>query len=362
MKNYHFNEFILHNEKALSYGGKKIALPPKELAVLRILLKNAKKVVPKEKLLLEVWKEKVSDGSLARCICNLRKIFGVDKKNCYVETIYGYGYRLTAQVRESIIIAEQVSSVCNTNSNMAKNTYNNILFNASEGCVHTAITLSEKKSSSDTLCNLVAIWMSLAMLGIISYGDAAKIISVITNEILVSEPSNVQALEIRAFMIASNIKEVESELHLAMILSPHSAEVYYYYASYLFRMGNLSKAMEVSGMSISLKPTFLAARLLQIVINVVEERFLQAVEIAENLKGRSESTDLIIDVFLVIILRRNGNDKQYNEKMNGLKKYREKSAVVRCVHRFMKSGMIYKSNSILLLNSNDSETLNVLVK
>src|SRR5215831_1896099 len=73
---------------------------PKIMEVLVCLADSAPEVVPKEKLIRQVWADTfVTDDVLTRCISELRKIFEDDAKAPrYIQTIPRRGYRLMAPV------------------------------------------------------------------------------------------------------------------------------------------------------------------------------------------------------------------------------------------------------------------------
>lgn len=94
-----FEDFILNPDGTLIKGEKKIKIPPKELAVLIILLKSAGEVVSKDTLLDKVWGScSVSEESLTRCIYALRRILCESKDSRYIETLYSRGYRFSRPV------------------------------------------------------------------------------------------------------------------------------------------------------------------------------------------------------------------------------------------------------------------------
>lgn len=79
--------------------GQGVHVPPKELHVLRLLLKSAGTVVSKDYLLDHVWpRMDAAEESLTRCIYALRKLFKEHKG--YIATVYGQGYRFTGPVVE----------------------------------------------------------------------------------------------------------------------------------------------------------------------------------------------------------------------------------------------------------------------
>ncbi|WP_279205331.1 HilA/EilA family virulence transcriptional regulator [Obesumbacterium proteus] len=102
---YAFGDFILNADGILAHNEQQIRLPPKELAVLSMLLVSAGTVVSKNSLLDNVWPDNdVSEESLTRCIYSLRRILLENKYCRYIETIYGKGYRFTQPVA---IVAQQ---------------------------------------------------------------------------------------------------------------------------------------------------------------------------------------------------------------------------------------------------------------
>ena len=78
----------------------RVKLPPKAMAVLWCLVRQAGQVVPKDTLLDTVWAETaVSEGVLSVCIRDLRRALGDDSKHPrYIETVHTRGYRFVAPV------------------------------------------------------------------------------------------------------------------------------------------------------------------------------------------------------------------------------------------------------------------------
>ncbi len=79
---------------------KPLALTPKAVETLALLVENSRSVVPKETLLNQVWAGAfVGDGSLMRNISDLRKMFAENGGANYIDTIPRRGYRFNADVR-----------------------------------------------------------------------------------------------------------------------------------------------------------------------------------------------------------------------------------------------------------------------
>jgi DNA-binding winged helix-turn-helix (wHTH) protein/predicted ATPase len=83
-------------------GKREVRITPKALAVLRVLVDRAGKVVSKQELFDAVWPDTVvSDAALSSCIKELRQVLGDDARHPrYLETLHRRGYRfasITAQ-------------------------------------------------------------------------------------------------------------------------------------------------------------------------------------------------------------------------------------------------------------------------
>ncbi|WP_339102095.1 winged helix-turn-helix domain-containing protein [Pseudomonas sp. G166] len=99
VKSFVFDHWLLQSDGTLMRDGQGVHVPPKELHVLRLLLKSAGAVVSKDYLLDHVWpRMDAAEESLTRCIYALRKLFKENKG--YIATVYGQGYRFTGPVVE----------------------------------------------------------------------------------------------------------------------------------------------------------------------------------------------------------------------------------------------------------------------
>lgn len=85
-------------------------LPPKERAILTLLLRHPSREVSKEDIMRQAWprQRSVSDESLVRCISQLRR----QVPQARIEAVYGYGYRLllpapTPSVHQALMQAAQ---------------------------------------------------------------------------------------------------------------------------------------------------------------------------------------------------------------------------------------------------------------
>jgi DNA-binding winged helix-turn-helix (wHTH) protein/Flp pilus assembly protein TadD len=99
---YEFGPFCLNaTDKLLHRGDKVVALTPKLVDTLVVLVENSGHVVTKEELLQTLWPDSfVEESSLTQNISLLRKALAEDGSPQYIETIPKRGYRFVAMVRE----------------------------------------------------------------------------------------------------------------------------------------------------------------------------------------------------------------------------------------------------------------------
>jgi serine/threonine-protein kinase len=97
---FKFGKYRLDADNVLFRDDEVIHLPPKELAVLKVLLESDGRVIGKQELIDSVWAAAVvSDDSLIRCIYVLRKTLGEGGKDQrYIATISRRGYRFAMPV------------------------------------------------------------------------------------------------------------------------------------------------------------------------------------------------------------------------------------------------------------------------
>lgn len=99
VKSFVFDHWLLQSDGTLMRDGQGVHVPPKELHVLRLLLKSAGAVVSKDYLLDHVWpRMDAAEESLTRCIYALRKLLKEHKD--FIATVYGQGYRFTCPAVE----------------------------------------------------------------------------------------------------------------------------------------------------------------------------------------------------------------------------------------------------------------------
>jgi DNA-binding winged helix-turn-helix (wHTH) protein/tetratricopeptide (TPR) repeat protein len=102
-RHYRFDEFRVDPvRRRLLRGDEPVALTPKALSILLVLLEHRGHVVPKEEILRRVWASThVTEANLTQNVSSLRKALGERaSESRYVLTIPGQGYSFVAEVFE----------------------------------------------------------------------------------------------------------------------------------------------------------------------------------------------------------------------------------------------------------------------
>ncbi|HEX8068797.1 MAG TPA: winged helix-turn-helix domain-containing protein [Pyrinomonadaceae bacterium] len=101
---YEFGPFRLDAQRhILLRGDEHVALAPKVLETLLVLVRSAGRVLNKSELIAEVWPDTfVEESNLAQHIFVLRKVLGEEKnEHRFIVTVPGAGYRFVAPVKVS---------------------------------------------------------------------------------------------------------------------------------------------------------------------------------------------------------------------------------------------------------------------
>lgn len=98
-KTFSFQGFTLDQRRgALRTGDQEIALRPKSFEVLRYLVENAGRLVPKDELIKAVWSDvTVADEALTRCVSDVRLALS-DSSQSIIKTLSRRGYLFAATV------------------------------------------------------------------------------------------------------------------------------------------------------------------------------------------------------------------------------------------------------------------------
>lgn len=110
---YLFGEFVLDpGERRLTRGGAAVELNARYLDALALLVREAGKLVSKDRFLDEVWRGvPVTDEALTQCIKTLRRALGDDAASPrFIETVPKHGYRFVADIVDGAEATEEVAS------------------------------------------------------------------------------------------------------------------------------------------------------------------------------------------------------------------------------------------------------------
>ena len=108
-KFYEFGKFRFDaGRMRLEHEGEPVALPPKSLETLKVLLEEKGKIVARENLLRKIWAESfVEDANLTVAVSTLRKTLSVYEDQPFIETVQRKGYRFIGDAQEKIEITER---------------------------------------------------------------------------------------------------------------------------------------------------------------------------------------------------------------------------------------------------------------
>ena len=98
-----FGPFAFHRQSRLLWrDGAEVALPPRVLGVLELLIDRQGQIVARQDLMDAVWKDAfVTDTSLAEAVSYLRQALGDDPQSPrYIQTVHRRGYRFLAPLTE----------------------------------------------------------------------------------------------------------------------------------------------------------------------------------------------------------------------------------------------------------------------
>ena len=115
---YRFDDVVVDCHKfSLVTGQQKKDITPRAFDVLRYLIEHSGRVVEKQELFEQVWKEKfVTDNALTRTIKEIRRALGDSADSPrYIETVHKRGYRFIAEVSATagweVVYTEEVEGV-----------------------------------------------------------------------------------------------------------------------------------------------------------------------------------------------------------------------------------------------------------
>src|SRR5687768_5639113 len=111
---YAFDQFKLDVERLMLYRDDvELALPPKVVKTLSILIESRGSILNKEELIDRVWEDSVvEESNLSQHLYLLRKTLGTRRDGSpYIETLRRRGYRFTGDVKVVNVVPEKIGNV-----------------------------------------------------------------------------------------------------------------------------------------------------------------------------------------------------------------------------------------------------------
>src|SRR5262245_30960042 len=107
-KTYAFGSFFLDLDRAcLMRDQQEIKLRLKSFEVLRYLVENSGRLIPKNELIQAVWRDTfVTDDSLVQCVRDIRRALN-DSSQEYIKTVTGRGYIFEVNVTDGVLVTKQ---------------------------------------------------------------------------------------------------------------------------------------------------------------------------------------------------------------------------------------------------------------
>lgn len=185
------------------------------------------------------------------------------------------------------------------------------------------------ETSISELCRIAGSYYAVANLGLMDYESVRHEMMIIVVKILASEPNNVIALSLQGLLLcAENNKEAASKFHLAMLLAPTVAEVYYYYACHLVRQGDLDKAMQMNNMCMDLNDAFYSPKILHVIINYLLGDIQEAVRYGEDTLNTDSPGNTIMRGLLALLYARLGELCKARALVKDIEKYKLSCAFI----------------------------------
>lgn len=199
VKNYFFEDFQLDASRKLLLrlpGDEPVALTRKAFEILLLLVENSGKLVTKDELMAEVWRDSnVEESNLTQTISVLRKILGENpNEHRFILTETGKGYRFVARVSETG--KDQPAKPDNSNDEAADRKPGETAANPKSG---------DRKVF---LPAFIAILIILLIIGIYYFSSASE-----TN---IAQPSSAKEIKAIAVLPFKNIESNEEDKFLGI--------------------------------------------------------------------------------------------------------------------------------------------------
>jgi len=261
-----FGPFRLKVGTGLWRHDHEILLPPKEMALLELLVQSRGEVVRHEAIYQYLWpRQSIGYPSLARCVYCLRKALGPEG-NDLIKTVRKRGYKLAVPVERSAE-QDQLSAIQSTlhTPPLAYAHFQAGLASASNPgaeSLERALHWFEASVQSDpdyaaAHAALAEVRLFQSLRGFIHPQDALRMGLDSCNAALRSDPHAVQALGVRGWFMAlmeGNLEQGIKSVEYARQLDPEFSRTYAYQSWIHRAQGATDAALECTSRAVELDP------------------------------------------------------------------------------------------------------------
>jgi DNA-binding winged helix-turn-helix (wHTH) protein len=261
-----FGPFRLKVGARLWRHDSEVRLPPKEMALLELLVQSGGEVVAHEAIYKALWpRQSIGYHSIARCVYSLRKALSPEGRE-YIKTVPKRGYQLTVPVDGAV--QQNYRSALESSIQTKPLPYAHFL--KGQACVNhpdpdsleralhwfrKAIQIDPDFAAAHSAVAEVSMYQCYR--GFIHPQEGLRVGLDACNEALRSDPSIVQALSLRGWFEALQRGEMERGLRSvehARRLDPEYSRAYAYQALIHRAQGKMEAAMEYSARAVELDP------------------------------------------------------------------------------------------------------------
>ncbi len=272
MDYYNFESYRLSPSSGLYKNGALVQIPPKEMALLKLLVSNEGRTVSFQEIEKTVWpRQQVNYGSIFRCVSSLRKILGGHKKQYIIsQPKRGYCFAAPIEVRHLGTHDRVIDRIADTNPLAYSEFMDGIRLVNHGGArqLEQAVSRFEEAIKRDdsyavAYANIANVRMYQAFRGDIKPDDAELHAKKAYERALQLEPRLVSALCIKAWFSGMRHWKFDASLELldeALEIDPSFARGYVFRAHLLRSKTCLKEAVQAARMAIQLDPHSLLVR------------------------------------------------------------------------------------------------------
>jgi DNA-binding winged helix-turn-helix (wHTH) protein/Flp pilus assembly protein TadD len=263
---HQFGPFRLKVDVGLWRDDSEVALPPKEMALLKLLVLNKNRVVEHETIFRDLWpRQEVSYQSLIRCVYSLRNALQPEGRE-YIKTVPKRGYKLAVPAEGPWFSPNRPALESSIKTNTKSFAHfqeglacaNNPTPDAMERALHwfrESVRLDPSYAAGHAAIAEVSMYQCYR--GFIQPQEGLRVGLNACHAALTIDPDTVQALGLRGWFEALQQGEMEAgkkSVARAQHLDPEYSRSYAYEALIHRAEGNLLAAMASANRAVELDP------------------------------------------------------------------------------------------------------------